>query len=219
MGLRLSNPIGHFNLIVSIGFFCCLFYSVCSAQSNNTPNYDSLRVVLEGMLDADQNIRRILIDSIGMQSAEAPKFFRIMEKVDSINQKSIKQILKKYGWIGCSYIGDKAANAIFYIVQHSDLELMIKYHPELKRMASIGEARLAHSALMEDRILMHLGKRQIFGTQIFTSTITGDRFIWPVDNSGLVNKRRFDVGITESVEEFAKRMGARYDPNEPLPKQ
>ena len=65
-------------------------------------NYDSLRVVLEGMVDKDQEIRRILVDSIGIDSPNAGPYIEQMRDIDSVNQKTIKVILDKYGWYSMS---------------------------------------------------------------------------------------------------------------------
>lgn len=76
-------------------------------------NYDSLRIVLETMLAEDQNIRRILIDSVGLDSPEAPKYFQKMAEIDFRNKREMEVILQKYGWLEKSKIGDKAAEGIF----------------------------------------------------------------------------------------------------------
>src|SRR5258708_38877767 len=77
-------------------------------------NYDSLRIVLENMVDKDQGIRRILVDSIGIDSPNAGPYIKQMMNIDAANQKQIRLILDRYGWIGQSKIGAKAAEAFFY---------------------------------------------------------------------------------------------------------
>ncbi len=92
--------------------------SLCSCgQTNQQPpekvNYDSLRIVLEKMVDLDQDIRRVLVDSVGIDSPNAQPFMKKMMDIDADNQKNIRLILNRYGWIGQSKIGTKAAEAFF----------------------------------------------------------------------------------------------------------
>ena len=181
-------------------------------------NYDSLRIVLEKMYDVDQEIRRILIDSIGLDSPEAPKYFHQMATIDMQNKIKIALILGKYGWIEQSKIGKKAAEGIFYVVQHSDLEFVEKYFPQFKQLAEKGEADPTRCAQMEDRLLMWKGKKQIYGTQA-NSILRPDKSyaIWPIENPSGVNELRKKIGFTTTVEENATRLNADYDPNEKLP--
>ena len=99
-------------------------YGQATRQTTQKPNYDSLRIVLEEMVYKDQNIRRILIDSVGLDSPHAGTYIKQMQQIDADNQIKLKVILDKYGWIEQSKIGNKAAEAFFYIVQHSGIELM-----------------------------------------------------------------------------------------------
>lgn len=182
-------------------------------------NYDSLRIELEAMFDADQEIRRILVDSIGLDSPEAGKYFNEMASIDMTNRIKIKEILEKYGWIEQSKIGEKAAEAIFYVVQHTDLEFIEKYFSQFKNLAARGEASTSRCATMEDRILMWKGKKQIYGTQAYSNNLSGGKkiFIWPVEDPSQVNELRKRAGFTTTVEENASRLNAEYDPNEKLP--
>ena len=192
-------------------------YSQSPGQTTQAPNYDSLRVVLETMLDKDQGIRRILVDSIGIDSPDAGPYLKQMMDIDMENQRNMKIILGKYGWIGQSKIGKKAAEALFFVVQHSDVVLMEKWYPELKRLADMGEADKIRCAMMEDRLLMWNGKKQIYGTQAAEFREDKKLAIWPIENPKTVNERRRKVGMDLTIEENAARMNAVYDEDEPLP--
>ena len=135
---------------------CVILQLSANAQQSlsSKVNYDSLRTVLEAMLESDQNIRRILVDSVGLDSPEAPKYMYKMSVIDAENKAKIELILEKYGWIGKSKIGEKAAEGIFYVVQHTDLLFMEKYFPQFKLLAEQGEANAALCAMMEDILLL-----------------------------------------------------------------
>jgi len=180
-------------------------------------NYDSLRTELEKMVDKDQNIRRILVDSIGIDSPDAGLYIKQMIEIDADNQKKIRVILDRYGWIEQSRIGAKAAEAFFYTIQHADTTLMIKWFPEFKRLAAIGEADKVECAMMEDRLLMWRGKMQIYGTQATIFREDKKLAIWPIEDSKNVNERRKKIGFALTVEENADRLKAIYNENEQLP--
>jgi hypothetical protein len=170
------------------------------------------------MYDTDQEIRRILIDSIGLDSPEAPKYINQMATIDMQNKVKIASMLENYGWIEQSKIGKKAAEAIFYVVQHTDLAFAEKYFPQFKQLAEEGEADPTRCAQMEDRLLMWKGKKQIYGTQA-NNILRSDKSyaIWPIEDPLRVNELRRKIGFTTTVEENAKRLNAEYNPNEKLP--
>lgn len=182
-------------------------------------NYDSLRLVLEEMRNQDQEIRRILVDSLAFDSPHAGPFIKQMLDIDKSNQKNIKIILEKYGWLAESKIGKTAAEAFFYTVQHADVALIDKYFSDFKRLADVGEANPLHCAMMEDRLLMYKGKKQIYGTQAADFRADKKWAIWPIENPESVNERRAKLGFKTTVEQDAKGMDSIYDPNEKLPEE
>ena len=192
-------------------------YGQTSRQSTLKTNYDSLRIVLVNMVDKDQEIRRILIDSIGIDSPNAGPYLKQMMDIDMDNQRKMKEILNKYGWIEQSKIGEKAAEAFFYTIQHSDTTLIIKWFPEFKRLADAGEADKVKCAMMEDRLLMWRGKKQIYGTQAAVFRDDKKVAIWPIEDPKNINERRKKIGFDLTVEENAHRLKAIYNEDEQLP--
>jgi len=183
-------------------------------QAEAVPN-DSLKIALEIILQEDQGVRKKLSTT---PPSERMQLFREMRQIDSVNQVKVKAILNRYGWLPQSKVGEKAADALFFVVQHADTDLMEKYLPELQRLAQQGEARKTHAAMMEDRILMNRRKKQIYGTQAFSNQLTQGRFlIWPIADYPNVNKRRQEAGFDTTVEENAKRLNSIYNPSEIIP--
>ncbi|MEZ4972884.1 MAG: DUF6624 domain-containing protein [Cyclobacteriaceae bacterium] len=183
-----------------------------------TVNYDSLKVVLEEIRRTDQHARRVLLDSVGLDSPYASLYIEKLNQVDARNLKEVSAILEKYGWIGRSQIGELAADAIFLVIQHSDLETMQKWLPAFKEQVSMNEASGLNFALAYDRFLMWSGKRQMYGTQASTSVRANNELvIWPIEDVGNVNARRKEIGLIDTIEDYARGLGARYDPEEKLP--
>lgn len=83
------------------------------------------------------------------------------ERVDKRNLKRLVEIIEKYGWPGRSMVGKDGSLTAFLIIQHADLEYQKKYFPLLKEAVSKAEADSDDAALLEDRILMREGKKQI----------------------------------------------------------
>ena len=180
-----------------------------------TVPYDSLRISLENILISDQGVRKKLSNA---SPAERMKLAHEMHQIDSVNQVKVKAILASYGWLPQSKISEKAADALFYVIQHAGADLREKYLPELQRLAQIGEARKTHAAMMEDRLLMDQRKKQIYGTQAMSNQLTQGKFIiWPIADYPNVNKRRQEAGFDTTVEENAKRLGTTYNPTEIIP--
>lgn len=182
---------------------------------SDTIPYNALKLTLEKIYDTDQGIREKLGSANG---DELGKLIGQMLQIDSVNQAQVKLILKQYNWLPQSKVGEKAADAIFYVVQHADVSLIRTYLPVLKQLALNKEAKTTHAALMEDRLLMYEGKKQIYGTQA-TSRLRADgkAAIWPIQNPNQVNQLRKEAGFDLTVEENAKRLGAFYNPDEKLP--
>lgn len=103
------------------------------------PDYAALQKGLEEVYDLDQSIRNIHWDSFPSPEASKAHSMKIM-KIDSVNQTRVMPMIEQYGWLPKSKVGDKAAKAMFYVVQHSSLEMIEKYLPQMEALAKQGEA-------------------------------------------------------------------------------
>ena len=203
--------------------FISLFIYSCNSKPESTAveqeiDYRTLKYDLDYMYDRDQEIRQILVDSIGFDSPETGKYITKMMEIDSLNQIRVREILEKYNWLPVSKVGEKASSALFAVVQHSNLEMMEKYYPQLKKLADEGEASPIAAAMMEDRILMNKGQKQKYGTQASSELREdGSAAIWPIENPDIVDSLRSAIGFDQTVLENAKRLEAEYNPEEKLP--
>lgn len=204
-------------------FFCFLvveIFTIYLSKSQTLVNYDSLRVVLEKVYNNDQEIRRVIQDSIQKNSWEFNKYIGKLLELDSANQKTVIPIIDKFGLLPKSKIGDKASEAIFFVIQHSNIDLMEKYFPAYDSLSRIGEANRKHAALMEDRLLMWKGLKQKYGTQAFSNENTNNKMvIWPISEPNKVDSLRKIVGFQNTIKEYAEDLGAIYDPNLKLPEK
>jgi len=128
-------------------------------------------------------------------------------KIDSSNTVFIKKVFKEYGYPGKSLVGTPTNIAAWLVIQHSNI--ISEYIDIIKEAADKGELSKSYSAMMEDRMLMYNKEEQIYGTQgstIRDSSGNPTDIIWPIKDAENVNKRRQDVGYSDSVEEYAKRL-------------
>lgn len=173
-----------------------------------------LKRVLKEAFETDQQVRKALTRA--MESGDPDKVRAIVEQMrrtDRENQEIVGKILDRHGWLPASRIGRRAADGLFFIVQHSSVETIEEFLPQLQVLARRGEARTTHAAMMEDRLLMYRGRKQIYGTQACRGRI------WPIANVAGVNERREKAGFDLTVEQNARRLGATFDPDEALPEE
>ncbi|ARS36340.1 DUF6624 domain-containing protein [Pontibacter actiniarum] len=207
-------------LLLAIGCQNAADSNTAVAVKEEEPNYALLQAELEETYDLDQGVRDVNWDSVNATPGVQQEFMKQMRQVDSLNQAKVLPILDRYGWLPKSKIGEKAADALFVVVQHASLNTIEKYLPEMEELALQGEASTADAAMMRDRLLMFQGKKQRYGTQVVSYIREDGRAaVWPVEDVKNVNKRRAAAGFELTVEENAKRLGAVFDPEEKLPEE
>jgi hypothetical protein len=155
----------------------------------------AIKKELKAIFDRDQKTRT------GSDSAA------FMYYIDSCNQVQIKSMIAKYGWMGKSLIGNYN-QVLFIVIQHADSATQEKYFPILQQSVNEGESNASDMAMMQDRILMRRGKKQIYGSQVVYSK-TGEQIFYPIEDEKNVNVRRAKVGL-QPMEEYGKYFGIDY---------
>lgn len=162
-------------------------------------NYDKpLRAKLVAIFDDDQGIRRQYISAqkeFGYQSKEVDSLGKIMMFKDSINLIKVIEILEKNGWVGADKVGGQANQTLFLVIQHADLETQQKYLPMMREAVKNNNASGSALALLEDRVSLREGKRQIYGSQIGRDDETQLHYVLPLEDPDNVDNRRAEVGL------------------------
>lgn len=172
-----------------------------------------LKLELEAMLEADQSLRILMDDAAknhGVQSPEMAALWKRQAPIDAANLARIVGIIDSNGWPNRSSVGDKASDAVFFIIQHASESYQKKYFPMLRAAAAAGEALPKHVALLQDRILMTEGERQLYGSQLQQNAAGGWEY-YPIEDEENVDRRRAEVGLPPLAEN-AKRFGFEYRP-------
>ena len=162
-------------------------------------NYDKpLQAKLLVIFDDDQEIRHQFIAAqkeFGYQSKQVDSLGKIMTFKDSINLIKITEILDEKGWVGTDKIGGQANQTLFLVIQHSDLKTQQKYLPMMREAVKNKNANGSALALLEDRVGLGEGKRQVYGSQIGQDKETQKHYVLPLDDPANVDKRREAVGL------------------------
>jgi hypothetical protein len=171
----------------------------------NKKMHANLISTLESYYDKDQ-------EEVKLLDAEHLKRFNQHEK-DSINKyvynsakkrsEEIQDLIKIYTWLSRDILGQKAFDAIFLSVQHSnDTSLMNKYLSLLMKHRK-SPMDYYYSALLFDRIKMFNKEKQRYGTQVIINISTGKKYYYLIENKELINNYR-KYCYLDSMEEDMK---------------
>lgn len=162
-------------------------------------NFDKpLQEKLIAIFEDDQQIRREYISAekeFGRESKQVDSLGTIMMYKDSINLIKVTEILDKYGWVGADKVGGQANQTLFLVIQHSDLKTQQKYLPMMREAVQNKNASGSALALLEDRVALGEGRRQIYGSQIGYDSETKKSYVLPLEDPDNVDKRRAEVGL------------------------
>lgn len=181
--------------------------SVTDADKAST--YAALKAELEAMYDTDQKIRQ----SLNNESDQAARAI-IMKKMwatDDANQLRLDEILKQHGWPQKKDVGASAVSTAFLIIHHAPLETMKRHYASVQKAAESGDLSKDSFAMFDDRLRMHEGRPQRYGTQM-KGDKNGKNTIWPIEDEANVDKRRAEVGF-KPLAEYAKRFNVEYIPH------
>lgn len=157
-----------------------------------------LAAQLDSIFIDDQEYRK-QIDTVekefGYDSKEMTALWETINEKDSLNLIKIKAILDTYGWLGADVVGSHGNSALFLVIQHSDQATQEKYLPMMRAAVKNGKAQGSSFALLEDRVALGQGKKQIYGSQIGRNTETNLYYVLPLEDPDNVDNRRAGVGL------------------------
>jgi hypothetical protein len=152
---------------------------------------------LDTIYTADQGGRIRVHDvqeKYGFGSAEVKKVWDTINHNDSINLVKIKSIIDKYGWPGPDVAGRQGATTVFLVIQHADIATQEQYLPLMRDAVKAKKAEPSSLALLEDRVALRQGKKQIYGSQIGIDD-KGGYYVDDLMDPDNVDKRRAEVGL------------------------
>lgn len=192
-----------------------LLFNFCYFSVNSYSQQEELKLLKAKLLIIfnDDQADRLLIPSIqnkfGFNSSEIKNLFEVIRKKDSVNFIQVDEIVKRYGWLGVNDVGDTASATIFFVIQHSNFESRVKYLPIMRDAVKKGKAKAKHLALLEDRVALEQGKKQIYGSQVGYNEFTLKYYVLPLIDPESVDLRRQEAGL-EPISEYLESWNIQW---------
>jgi hypothetical protein len=154
---------------------------------------DEVRRELLDMRAEDMRVRQELMESGELGGSYVPR----MEAVHIRNANRLRQLISVHGWPDETIAGKDGAEAAWLIVQHAigEPEFQREMLRLLRVCAGAKRVPLWHAAYLEDRIAMHEGRPQVYGTQWIDDERDGRVRPWSVADPDRVNELRAAVGL------------------------
>ena len=161
----------------------------------------------------DQKYRQQLDEietKYGRDSKEMEQHWQLIHEKDSINLIKVSNILDERGWLGANVVGYEGNLTLFLVIQHADLPTQVKYLPMMREAVADRRASGSSLALLEDRVALRQGQRQIYGSQIGRDQETGEYYVSPLVEPEKVNERRASVGL-QPIEDYINHWNMTWD--------
>ena len=168
--------------------------STCWDTASRPTVYDTVALELRVIDYADQRYRLQMEDTsrkYGFNSRQVKGLFKKMAASDSVNLVKVDSLIQKYGWLGPDQVGSDGNATVFAVIQHSNLKTQERYLPLMREAVKEGKAKARHLALLEDRVALGEGRKQIYGSQLSFPGYA----VLPVVSPDSVDIRRASVGL------------------------
>lgn len=191
-------------------FLICFFIfrtavhsQVISFEIDESKFKTELLPTLDTLYNEDQSFRNKCVE---LTNNKAPQkaidsIYAIVKQKDAANLIKVNKILNQYGWLGPQDVGRDRSLALFLVIQHADLKTQQKYLPMIEKAEREGKISSCNLAILQDRIAMREGKKQLYGSQEFTDKITGISYRYPIINPDKLDERRKSMGLRPMKED------------------
>ena len=149
----------------------------------------------------------IAVRNLGPGSPVVTALRRMQSMQNKKNLEELEILLEIRGWPEISQVGNKASEAPFYVLQHSNAEAQEKYMRLFEAACRKGEGNWQQYALMFDRMRMNQNLPQRYGTHsILDNRATGENKLYPLEDETMVDVWRKEIGL-EPLNDYMKRTG------------
>lgn len=123
-----------------------------------------------------------------------------MARVDRATTRYANQVLERFGWLNGADWGIRTEDDFFLLVQHADADVALQRSAlgSLRARAIAGRASKQHLAYLEDRVRVHEGRPQLYGTQGRCGSV-GNLSRWTpdaIENPAGLEERRRSMGMS-----------------------
>jgi hypothetical protein len=175
------------------------------------PEKPGLRSLLLDMADKDQKVRKL---TLGVTPSD--KLAQNIRDIDKSNTEKLKTIIEKNGVPTSSMVGRDGIQAFWLLAQHSiDYDFQCTLLPHLKAAFNEGSIDAQIYANFVDRVLVHDGKPQKYGTQLkpIDEWVNKTPAPFPIENKDNVNTLRASIGLYK-LEDYLLIVKSKYFPKE-----
>jgi len=157
---------------------------------------DELRLELLTMADEDQRLRHLADERAGLGGDIADDLAREWTRIDAANTARLARIVAEHGWPTRSLVGDDGANAAWLLAQHADQDpgLQRRFLDLMRAAVAANEASAVDLAYLSDRVAMHAGQPQFYGTQLCRDP-GGRLTAYEIVDPDTVDQRRATLGL------------------------
>lgn len=199
-------------MIRVLAFLLPLLFSF-SAVALEPEVIESIKSSLREVLRADQEPRIAISEKeerLGYNHPDVQRLLEELEETDVENQQIVADILERYGWPDKNDFGSIGpGETVFLVIQHADIEFQRRYFAMAEEAAEKGNLRKSSLALLQDRMLIRDGHKQLYGSQVRFDQETGEPSFYPIEDEENVDVRRHDIGL-EPLADYARRFGFEY---------
>ena len=155
-------------------------------------------------------LRRVAADQEARQALDT----EAMAAADVENLPWLRRVITDVGWPGKSLVGEDGAQAAWLLVQHADRDAAFQRQclDLLTAAVERGEATAVQQAYLTDRVLLHEGQPQEYGTQAIARD--GRFEARNLRDPDHVDERRASVGLGP-LAGYLARMAEQHTP-EPM---
>ena len=152
---------------------------------------EKLHAELLARCEEDQRVRR-KVAATG-SGPPAQDLLAEWRSIDNANTQWLAELIDRVGWPGRTLVGEDGTHAAWLLAQHADPQRQQEFLELLRAAVEAGEASVTDQAYLEDRVRLHEGQLQRYGTQ-FIHDEQGLR-PQPIEDPANLDQRRAEVGL------------------------
>jgi hypothetical protein len=158
----------------------------------DTSDWAGVRTELARRVEIDQQARQAFLDNtteIDLELAHQ------IEAIDADNTAWMKDLVERNGWPTLAQVGAEGSGNAWLLVQHADQDVDFQERclALLEGAVARGEAEKKHLAYLHDRVAMHRGRPQRYGTQFMQRD--GGLEPYELEDPARVDEWRAEAGL------------------------